>query len=85
MDKGQMENERKTGNDYVPPKIEVYTTEGSTLLAGTTIFEACTHEDGNTDILSTDGGGTHADGRNTVVTGAKILGREFNFSDVWEE
>ena len=69
---------------YVTPRVEVHPAEPSALLAGTTIFTG-THEDGS---LEHSTGGTHDDGVGEgIVTGAKqmILGREFSFSDLWEE
>ena len=69
---------------YVAPNTESYAAEPCLILAGTTIFSG-THGDGLHDY---GGSGTHDDGElEETITGAKaaILGREFCFSDVWEE
>ncbi|MBQ7540135.1 MAG: hypothetical protein IJT13_03315 [Bacteroidaceae bacterium] len=62
----------KARMNYVPPRVELYRTEASQILAGTTEM----HQ-------GSAGSGTD-DG---VVTGSKtvILGQEFSFTDVWEE
>ena len=69
---------------YVPPRVEVYASSLGAILAGTTEIGG-THEDGeqNYNVGGSAGSGS-GDG---VVTGAKqmILGREFSFSDLWEE
>ena len=67
---------------YVPPRTDVYHTEASQILAGTTEFGG-THDDGELDYKT--GGSAGSGTGDGVITGAKILGRNFSFSDVWEE
>lgn len=80
---------------YVPPKVEVYAAEISELLAGTTVFGG-THGDGLDDnglsgthgngLDDNGGSGLHIGGGDDgTVVGAKILGREFSFSNLWED
>ena len=66
---------KKTRMDYVPPRMEVYRAESPLILAGPT-------EDG--EASGSAGSGT---GDGATITGAKtvILGREFDFSDVWDD
>ncbi len=54
---------------YVPPRTDVYHTEASQILAGTTEFGG-THDDGELD---------------ETITGAKELNLNVSFSDLWEE
>ena len=69
---------------YVPPRVEVYAAESSAILAGTTEIGG-THEDGEQDYNV--GGSAGSGSGDGTITGAKqmILGREFSFSDLWEE
>ena len=84
MKKNQREQERAR-SAYVPPRIEVFAAESSTLLAGTRVYG----NPGNAsagEYMGGSGDGGSA-GQAYFRTGAKsvILGQEFSFSDVWEE
>ena len=62
---------------YVPPKMEVHFAEPGSLLAGTNP-PTPTH-------VENELGGTNKRGELQTTISAKILDREFSFSDVWEE
>ena len=63
---------------YVPPRIEVHETVPGRLM-GTSFYG--NHGNGVDD----DDSNHHSAGDDGFITGAKILGRDFSFSDVWEE
>ena len=75
-----MEKE-KTKCVYVPPKIEVHAVESHPLL-GISLYGDHYRADDDTDGSSDH---DRADEDGPVITNAKILGREFSFSDLWEE
>ena len=85
MKENKVKEEARAKCAYVPPRIEVFAAESSTLLAGTRVYgEAGEAEFGEFVGGSGDGGSA---GEANLSTGAKsvILGQEFSFSDVWEE
>ena len=83
MKKKQREQEWAR-NAYVPPRIEVHGAAPTQLMG--TSFYSDGHNAGNDPDDDSDHtpGDLVISGGNTS-NGAKILGREFNFSDVWEE
>ena len=95
MKKEQMEQDTRAKCAYAPPHVEIYAAEPGALLAGTTTIGG--GAGGGIDDNIAGGGAGQAgedpgigdappDGSTNFGGGAaKILGREFSFSDVWED
>ena len=79
MEKDKSEKRAKCG--YVPPFVEVHGAVPHNLL-GISLYGDHYRADDDTDGTSDH---ARADEDGGVITNAKILGREFSFSDVWEE
>ena len=79
MDKKEWEKKAKCL--YVPPQIEAHEAVPHNLL-GISLYGDHYRADDDTDGSSDHDRGDEDGG---VITNAKILGREFSFSDLWEE
>ena len=75
--KKYQKGQERAKSAYVPPRMEVHFAEPGSLLAGTNPPTPVPVEN--------EFGGTHKRGELQTTISAKILDREFSFSDVWEE